>query len=89
MKTAINIKVDKKVKESSQKLAEELGLSLSAVINASLKQFVRTKEVSFSISRKMTPYLERVIAEAEKDLREGNLAGPFTAKELMAHLKKA
>ncbi|PJC22071.1 MAG: type II toxin-antitoxin system antitoxin, RelB/DinJ family, partial [Candidatus Yonathbacteria bacterium CG_4_9_14_0_2_um_filter_43_16] len=41
MKTAmINIKTDKAVKEEAQKLAAELGFSLSALVTASLKQFV-------------------------------------------------
>ena len=38
--TMINIKTDKKVKEDAQKLAEELGFTLSGLITASLKQFI-------------------------------------------------
>lgn len=88
MKTLINIKTDKKVKESAQKIAKELGLSLSAIINASLKQLVKNREVCFSAIPKMTPYLENIIKEAEKDYRAGcNIAGPFeTAKEMDRYL---
>ncbi|MBI4118716.1 MAG: type II toxin-antitoxin system RelB/DinJ family antitoxin, partial [Parcubacteria group bacterium] len=48
MKTVINIKTDKDVKKNAQGVAEELGLSLSAVINAYLRQFVRNKEIHFT-----------------------------------------
>jgi len=43
MTSIINIKTDTKIKAQAQKAAEDLGLSLSAVINAYLHQFVRTK----------------------------------------------
>jgi addiction module RelB/DinJ family antitoxin len=89
MKTAIiNIKTNKEVKERAQKLAEELGFSLSAIVTASLKQFVRTREVSFSMNHRMTPYLEGVIEEVERDIKVGkNLSPTFTnAKEMDVYL---
>lgn len=86
--TMINIKTDKKVKEEAQRLAEELGFSLSALVTASLKQFIRTRSVSFSVSYQMTPYLEGVLDEVEKDLETGkNLSPKFTnAKDMDAYL---
>ncbi len=88
MKILINIKADKEVKESAQKIAEELGLSLSAIINASLKQLVKNREVYFSAIPRMTTYLENIIKEAKRDYEAGkNIAGPFeTAEELMKYL---
>ncbi len=88
MKTMINIKTDKDVKEEAQKTAKELGVPLSTVINAFLKEFVRNKSVSFSAVPRMTPYLERVLDEVEKDLKEGkNMVGPFdNAEDLMKSL---
>ncbi|OGF83116.1 hypothetical protein A2924_04025 [Candidatus Giovannonibacteria bacterium RIFCSPLOWO2_01_FULL_44_16] len=67
MKTVINIKTDKKVKDEAKKIAEEMGLSLSAVINAQLKQLVREQEMRFSVAPKMTAYLENVAKEARED----------------------
>jgi len=69
MKTMINIKADREVKENAQKLAKELGLNLSAVINANLKQFIRSREVYFSVMPKMTPELERLVSQARKDYK--------------------
>ncbi len=91
MKTAmINIKTDKVVKEEAQKLAAELGFSLSALVTASLKQFVRTREVQFSALPRMTPYLEGVIKEVEKDIKaKKNISPAFTsAREASAYLRK-
>lgn len=87
-KTVINIKADKSIKENAQKLANELGFSLSAILNASLKQFIRSREVHFSVAYRMTPYLENIIREARKDYRAGkNILGPFSsAKEMDKYL---
>ena len=46
--TILNIKTDKKLKAEAQKIAGEIGVPLSTVINAFLKQFVRDKEITFS-----------------------------------------
>jgi len=88
MKTiAINIKTDPKVKKQAQKLAEELGLSLSAVVTGLLKQFIRTKEFSVSTGYRATPALEEAIRQSEADFKAGNFAGPFeTIAEMDRHL---
>lgn len=76
MKTVINIKTDKEVKQNAQKVAEELGLSLSTVINAYLKQFVRSKEVHFSAASHMTPELEKSLEPIEADIQAGRNLSP-------------
>jgi addiction module RelB/DinJ family antitoxin len=86
--TMINIKTDKKVKEEAQKLAEELGFTLSAFVTASLKQFIRTRSVSFSDSYRMTPHLEKILEEVEEDIKTGkNMSPAFTdVKDMDAYL---
>ena len=86
--TMINIKTDKKVKEEAQKLAEELGFTLSAFVTASLKQFIRTRSVEFSAGYRMTPYLEGIIKEVEEDIKKNkNMSPIFTnAKDMDAYL---
>ena len=60
-KTLISIKVDKEVKEKAQEIARELGFTLSAIVNAYLKQFIRTREVYFSLlERKRYVKISRV-----------------------------
>ncbi len=46
--TSLHIKIEPDIKREAQKTADELGLSLSAVTKALLKQFIRTKQLSVS-----------------------------------------
>ncbi|MDP3772186.1 MAG: type II toxin-antitoxin system RelB/DinJ family antitoxin [bacterium] len=82
MKTVINIKTDKATKVAAKRLAEKMGLPLSTLINSYLKQFVRNREVHFSLAPQMTPSLEAIIEEAERDLKEGkNVSPAFSSME--------
>lgn len=82
MKTVIHIKTDREVKENAQKLALGLGLNLSDVINASLRNFIRTREVYFSDIPKMTPELEKLLDVAEGDIKhKRNLSPSFKTAE--------
>ena len=84
MKTIINIKADKQVKEKAREVTKELGLPLSTVINAYLKQFIRNKEIYFSIAPRMTPELEMFILQSRKDLKmKKNLSPVFASGEKM------
>ena len=84
MKTVINIKTDKDIKQHAQKVAEELGLSLSAVVNAYLRQFVRNKEVHFTAAPRMSAELEGYLGHIEEDIqKKRNFSGPFSSGEEM------
>ncbi len=84
MKTVIYIKTEHEVKENAQKLALELGLNLSDVINASLRNFIRTREVYFSSVPKMTLELERLLGPIEEDIKKKrNLSPEFNNGEDM------
>jgi antitoxin component of RelBE/YafQ-DinJ toxin-antitoxin module len=48
MKTILNVKADKDTKIKAQRLAKELGLPLSVVINQYLKDFVQQGRITFS-----------------------------------------
>ncbi len=81
MKTIINVKADKDVKEDAQKLAKDLGLSLSAVVNAYLKQFVRTRRVDFSIAPSMSPVLEKLLGGIELDIKKNRNLSPVMSSK--------
>lgn len=87
-KTVINIKTDREIKKNVQRVAEELGLSLSDVINASLRNFIRTREVRFSSIPYMTKEFERLLGTVEKDIKQNkNLTPKFSSgEELENHL---
>lgn len=84
MQTVIHIKADKEVKENAAKVARELGLNLSDVINASLRNFIRTREIIFSDTPQMTPELEKLLDKVEEDIKhKRNIVGPFSSAEEM------
>ncbi len=88
MKTVIHIKADREVKENAKRAAEDLGLTLSDVINASLRNFIRTRQVIFSDIPQMTPELEQLLDKVEKDIKHNrNLSPAFkNAKEMDEYL---
>ena len=74
----VSIRTDAQVKTRAQAIAEELGLSLSAVVNALLRQFVRTESLRVSV-RPETPsdYMVGLLRDAETDLESGNVSPVF------------
>lgn len=86
--TTMSFKIDKDLKASAQKTAANIGIPVSTLINAYLRDFVATGRVEFTATEQMTPQMERIIAEAEKDIAEGNLVGPFNStEEFIAYLE--
>lgn len=90
MNTAvINVKTEPQLKAKAQKVAEELGFSLSAIIKAYLKQLIKTKTVSFSVSEEPSEYLIQALKEAEEDRKKGKGSPTFdNAKDAIKWLKK-
>lgn len=87
MNTVIHIKANKEVKENAQKAAKDLGLSLSDVINAALRNFIRTREVIFSDIPQMTPELEKRLGKVEEDIKyKRNIVRYKSAKEFLKAL---
>lgn len=80
--TAIYIKTETKTKARAQEVAKELGLSLSAIVNAFLKQFIKTKTVTFSgndeIPNKQTL---AIMKQAEENYKKGNTSPAFRNSE--------
>jgi len=86
-KSVINFKVDSEVKEEAQKLALELGVPLSTIINAQLRELIRTRTLSVSSEPRMTTYLERVIDGVERDRKSGkNVTRTNSIEEALVHL---
>jgi len=88
MKTAmLNIKIDPKVKKDASKVAEDLGFSLSAIVNASLKGLIREKSLSFSLLEP-TDILKEAIQDARTMRSHDKNFGPFSsASEMMKSLR--
>ena len=78
MNTTLHVTIDRDTKQKAQRLAKELGLDISTVVRASLKQFVQTESFTVKKTRRMTPYLEQLIREAKQEASdEAAEFGPF------------
>lgn len=91
MKTVINLKTDWEVKKTAKEMAKELGLSLSAIVNAYLRQFIRTRQVYFTLVPTMTEEFEKLLGPIEADIRSGRnlsseISSPAELKEYLSSL---
>lgn len=87
--TILNIKTDKNLKAEAKKVASELGVPLSTVLNAFLKQFVRDKEITLSANEfRPTPYLEKILEEAEVEYASGKIKKYSNAKGFIKALNQ-
>lgn len=83
MSTAvINIKVKPEIKAQAKEIASELGLNLSSLINAFLKQLVKTKTVVFSASsEEPTAYFLSLLKKSQEDIKSKKLSPTFKNAE--------
>ena len=87
MKTIINIKADKEVKENAQKVAKELGLPLGTIINAYLRELVREKRVLFSVPPIPNKRTQNLLKKIRRDIKlKKRSIGPFTYDEAITYL---
>ncbi len=92
MDTTILIKTKKVLKNQAQELAQELGLSLTDVINASLRKFVINQGIVISKQPTDEYFNEKTRREMDKilkDIKEGkNLSSKFSSvDDAIAYLK--
>ena len=69
--TSLHIKIEPDIKKQAQKTADDLGLSLSAVMKALLKQFIRTKRLSVGardIPEIPNARLRKSLQQSEEDI---------------------
>lgn len=83
----VNVKVNPITKKRAQKIAEQLGLSLSALVNAFLTDLIKTKKVTFHADEVPTPRVAKILRQAEKDRKAGKGSPLFyTAEEAIKFL---
>tara|TARA_Y100000310_G_scaffold212851_1_gene213728 strand:+ start:167 stop:442 length:276 start_codon:yes stop_codon:yes gene_type:complete len=87
-KTLINIKADPQVKKKAQKVARDLGMPLSTIINGYLGQLIRTKEVHFSLEGELKPSVKKRLDRLMKEAREGKNVSPafFDVEDAIRYL---
>ncbi len=87
--TILNIKTDKKLKAEAKAVADGMGLTLTTVVNSMLKQFVREKEITFSVNEYPSPMLREAIKEARAEFEAAELKVYSNAEDLIADLHKS
>lgn len=89
MKTTTSVKIDQSVKAAAAKLAGQMGLTLSAVINSSLREFVNSKKIVFQIHPVLNTKTQKRLLLLSRDVRnKKNLIGPFNnPSDVMKSLK--
>lgn len=88
-KTIINVKISKTLKQDAQALAEEIGVPLSTVVIANLKEFVRSRSLTVSALPRLKPEIEKELGAAIADFQKGKNISPVmrTAQAVSDHLK--
>lgn len=89
MNTTMLVKLDKRLKEDAKQTADALGVPLTTVISALLKQFVRDRQVTISLEP--TPKKEKlalwdsISKEMDKEMKTAKRYR--NADDLIADLK--
>lgn len=88
MKTLLSVKVDDNIKAQAQKLAKDLGIPLSTVINANLREFIASRKLIISDLPRLNPIVETELAKIEADIKSGkNISKPISSpKEVSDYL---
>lgn len=73
MNTVLNVKIDPSLKTKAQSVAKELGLPISLVVAAGLREFVNTRSITISDSPRLKPEVEAELLEMSKRARTGKL----------------
>jgi addiction module RelB/DinJ family antitoxin len=73
MSTVLNVKIDPILKKKAQSVAKELGLPMSIVVAASLREFVNTRSITISDSPRLRPEVEAELRTMSKKARAGKL----------------
>ncbi len=77
-KVVLNVKTDADVKERAQQIARQLGVPLSLVVNAYLKEFIREQKLSLSMTPQIRPEVGKLLRQASADHAAGkNISDTF------------
>lgn len=70
MKTVLNVKVDKEIKEKAQRMTSEMGIPLSIVVNSMLRDFIIAKEFTFKYEPSLKPEIAKELDDLVKNYKK-------------------
>lgn len=86
--TTLTIRTDSATKQAIADFAASLGLSTSAFITAATLQAVREGQLTLTPVLEPTPYLEKIMRQAEEDIKhDRNITHTNSKEEAISHLK--
>lgn len=86
-KATLNIKTDPQIKKQIQEFASELGVPVSVIMNAQIKQMLRDRKIILSTELEPTAYLTKIMTQVEHDIAEKrNTTITNTSEDITAHL---
>jgi len=78
-KTVLNVKIDKELKKQAQEVAKTVGIPMSIVVAANLKDFIRTRTVTITDVPQLKPEVIAELAKIERDVKKRtDLSPEFT-----------
>ena len=88
--TVLNVKISKDIKRQAQDVAKSMGVPMSIVVAAGLKNFIRTRTLTLTDVPQLKPEIVAELMKIEKDIKKRNdLSPPFTdIDEAIAWLDK-
>lgn len=76
MSTVLNVKINEDLKRDAQATAKAVGLPMSTVVAAGLREFVRTRTITLSDEPQIRPEVEKELLRLSKNAREGKDLSP-------------
>ena|SRR6266446_6635476 len=86
--TSLHVKIEPTIKEQAQKTADELGLSLSGVVKALLRQFIRTKRLSVDLPEIPNARTRKSLKQSMEDIKAGRVLSFASKKDVLDYLDK-
>lgn len=84
----LTIKTDPNTKKELKALAAEFGISITSLVNMLVKQTIRDRHITLNAALKPTPYLEKIIRQAEDDYKASrNITRVTNKAELEEYLR--
>ncbi len=77
--TVLNVKIDKDIKKQAQEIAKSIGVPMSIVVAANLKDFIRTRTITITDVPQLKPEVIVELKKIEKDIKKRkDLSPAFT-----------
>jgi len=85
--TTIHIKTDISTRDAAKKVAENFGFTLTALVNALLKQIARTKRLSLNLEENPTPYMIESLKQSEEDVKAGRVISFASGEKALEYVR--